>query len=287
MDSDRVTLYIPAYNAARTIEQCLMGVRAMTRLPDELLVIDDGSSDETAAIAERMGARVIRHPQNRGIAAARNTALREARYPLVANLDSDAVPAPDWLDRLIAALDENVAGVGGKLIEKYQDDLINRWRAVHMPQHWGDSVVDDPTFLYGAGAIFRKSVIEAVGGYNEKCRTNFEDNDLGLRLGDAGYHIRYIPGAISLHLRRDTLSSLLITNWGWTRRPRDNTSLNFKVRKLLVNFITLGRKIRRDWKERSPALFGLSLLVTACNLLMDIRFFLTGREDPWWKPRRR
>jgi len=287
MNVNRITLYIPAYNAGGTIEQCLTEVRSMTRLPDEILVIDDGSEDESAAKAERMGARVVRHPVNRGIAAARNSALREARYPLIANLDADAIPAPDWLEKLVGALDERIVGVGGKLIEKHRDDLVNRWRAVHMAQHWGDKIVEDPTFLSGAGALFRRSVLEAMGGYDERCRTNFEDNDLGLRMRDAGHHIRYIPDAIIWHLRRDTLSSLLMTCWRWTRRPRDATSLNFKIRKILVNFITLGRKMRRDWDERSLALFGLSLLVTANNCLMDSRFFLTGREDAWWKPRRK
>ena len=282
-----ITLYIPAYNAANTLEKCLNGVNVMTHQPDELLVIDDGSTDETAAIAERLGARVIHHPENRGIAAARNTALKEASHDLIAHLDADVAPSPEWLLKLLDGLDDDISGVGGKLIEKYQDGLFNRWRTVQMPQHWGNSMVENPTFLHGAAALYRKSALEAVGGYDERCRTNFEDNDMGLRLTENGYRLLYTPDAVAYHLRRDTLSSILMTNWRWTRRPRDTTSLNYKVRKVLINFWTLGRKIPRDIKQRSLAMMGLSLLVTVNNCIMDIRFFLTGREDPWWKTRRK
>lgn len=287
MTTPKVTLYIPAYNAERYISQCLEGVQRMTPAPGELFVIDDGSTDGTAAAAEKSGVRVIKHSANRGIAAARNTATQNASFDLIAHIDSDAVPEKDWLEKLLDAFDDDVAGVGGRLVEKFQDNLANRWRAVHMAQHWGDYVLENPTFLYGAGGIYRKSVLENIGGYDTGCRTNFEDNDLGLRLRTAGYRLRYTPFAVAQHLRRDTLESLLMTNWRWTRRPRDTTSLNYRIRKILVNFWTMGRKARRDWHERSPALFGLSLLVTFNNVIMDIRYFLTGREDPWWKPRRR
>ena len=153
-----------------------------------------------------------------------------------------------------------------------------------MPQHWGDSTIEDPTFLFGAGAIFRKAALDAVGGYDERCRRNFEDNDLGLRLHQRGYRLRYTPDAVTYHLRHDTLGSLLMTSWGWTRRPRDTTDLGYKIRKVLINFYTMGRKARSDFKEGSLALFALSLLITFSNVIMDIRFFLTGREDPWWNP---
>lgn len=96
-----VTVVIPAYNRAGLLPRALAGVRAQRPAgPAEVIVVDDGSSDETAAVAERLGARVIRHGVNRGLAAARNTGLRAARHDWVALLDSD----DEWLEHHLAHL---------------------------------------------------------------------------------------------------------------------------------------------------------------------------------------
>ncbi len=99
MAREGITLYIPAFNAEKTLSACLEGVFLQTRIPDEILVIDDGSTDRTASLAKEMGVRVISHPTNKGIAASRNTALKEASHPLIANIDADVVPKPDWLEK--------------------------------------------------------------------------------------------------------------------------------------------------------------------------------------------
>lgn len=283
MAREGITLYIPAFNAEKTLSACLEGVFHQTRTPDEILVIDDGSSDRTAQIAKKMGARVISHPTNKGIAASRNTAVREAPHPLIANIDADVVPKPDWLEKLLEALDENIAGVGGKLEEGFQEGIVNKWRTIHMCQHWGDAIVENPVFLHGANSLYRKSAIEAVGGYDERCKRNFEDNDLGLRLRERGYHLRYTPYAVAVHLRQDNLSSLLKTAWGWSRRPRDAQTLNYKARKLALNFYTFAKRARKDLATKSLSSLGVSFLVAMNNTIMDLRFFATGREDEWWK----
>src|SRR3712207_89972 len=84
-----VSVIVPAYNRAEMLRRSLASIGSQRpELAAEVIVVDDGSSDDTAATAERLGARVIRHERNRGLATARNTGLEAATYPWVALLDS-------------------------------------------------------------------------------------------------------------------------------------------------------------------------------------------------------
>src|SRR5215469_904103 len=169
----KITVYVPAYNVAEFLPRCLEGVLAQTRPADEILLIDDGSRDACAEIASKYpGVTLIRHEINKGLAAARNTAMRAARNQWIASLDADCVPAPDWLAQLTERLrDSSVVGVGGMLTEGVQGTLADRWRAVHMPQHWGDAEILNPRFLFGCNNVLRKSAVLAIGGYDESMRT--------------------------------------------------------------------------------------------------------------------
>src|ERR1700693_1983347 len=121
-----ITLYVPCYNAERYIAASLEGVLAQTLQPAEILVIDDGSKDRTAEIAGRYPVKILRHDQNRGLAAARNTAFRDSRHDLVAALDADCVPEPTWLAQLMSHFaDENVVGANGRLEEAVQTSVAD------------------------------------------------------------------------------------------------------------------------------------------------------------------
>jgi glycosyltransferase involved in cell wall biosynthesis len=95
-----VSVVIPAHNRERMLARALSSVRAQRPAPAEVLVVDDGSSDGTAAVAEQLGARVVRHERNRGEGAARNSGIAAATQPWVALLDSD----DEWLPHHLAAL---------------------------------------------------------------------------------------------------------------------------------------------------------------------------------------
>ena len=79
-----ISLYVPCFNAESTLQRCLEAVFAQTRRPDEVIVVDDGSTDATVAIATDHGARVVAHSTNRGLGAGRNTAIRASRYEWIA-----------------------------------------------------------------------------------------------------------------------------------------------------------------------------------------------------------
>ena len=234
-----VSLYVPCYNGAPWLADCLDALLAQTRPADEVLVIDDGSTDESAAIAARYAGRVrlVAHAGNRGLAVARNTALEVARGEIVASVDADVRVTPDWLGRLLTAFTSpRVAAAGGRLEEANRQRLADAWRAAHMAQHAGDFPLLNPPVLPGANVAVRPEVVRALGGYDESFRTNYEDADLQHRLQAAGFHCRYEPGALAFHLRRDSASSVLRTYWGWLRPPferqgafRDEAGLSAKA----------------------------------------------------------
>src|SRR5580658_4182092 len=90
----------------------------------EVIVVDDGSTDRTSGVARAHGAVVIRHRVNRGLAAARNSGVRAATAPIVAFLDDDCEPEPEWAERLVAGYCDGVIGVGGPVVPNGPDSFI-------------------------------------------------------------------------------------------------------------------------------------------------------------------
>jgi len=214
----QVSAYVPCCNAEAWIGRVLEGVLSQTVKLAEVIVVDDGSRDRSAEIASRYPVRVIRHEKNRGLAAARNTAMQAVQSELVAAVDSDVVPERDWLERLAPHFSGGkVALGGGKLVESVDRTLADRWRAVHLQQHWGDTPVVNPAFVFGANTVARRSAVLEAGGYDERLRTNGEDSDLSRRLRERGCDTFYEPAAVCRHLREDTVESALTTFWRYRR----------------------------------------------------------------------
>ena len=202
-------------------------------------MIDDGSRDRTREIASPYPVRVISHDRNRGLAAARNTGMRSARNELVASLDADCVPEPDWLENLLPCLeDPQVAGAGGRLEETVLTSLADRWRQAHLQESWGDLRVINPPFLFGANGLHRKSALEEVGGYDEVTWTAGcgEDTDMSKRLLKKGYKLVYEPAALVKHIKQDTVRTVLDTRWRWWRYGVQAYFQRIRLRSIAATF---------------------------------------------------
>lgn len=207
-----VTLYVPAFQAHETLCACINAVAKQTIKPARTIVVDDGSSPPVQIQA----AEILRHDSNRGLAASRNTALAACQTRLIAALDSDVVPEPDWLEHMLAAMNSSrLAGVGGRLLEASQDTIADQWRARHMAQHWGDATIRNPRFLFGANTLFQTQDLRAADGYNPNLRTNNEDRTICDKLYSLGRNLLYTPDARANHLRRDSAFSILRGYWKW------------------------------------------------------------------------
>ena len=284
----KVSVYIPAHNAGEFLDRSIKSLQEQTLPPDEILVIDDGSSDTSAQIAATYeGITVIRHAVNKGLAAARNTAIKAARNDFVASIDADCVAHPAWLCELAKHMDDlKLAGVGGKLTEDIQDSLADRWRAAHMPQEWGDSLLRNPRFLFGCNNLFRKSAVLEVGGYDERMRTNGEDTSLCARLREKGWDLLYDPAARAIHLRHDTTRSVLDAYWRWWRFGVNSYANGVRLRSVIghalfvhfrYNFLEAAQK---DFQASRWSLLGFDFLLLGYLPYRDFCLWLNARSRP-------
>ncbi len=214
----QISVAIPCYNGAAYIRQSIESILAQSSPPDQILVINDGSTDESQAIIEQYPVSLIIHKQNQGLAAARNSALQAATGDILVFVDVDAFPAHNFLMVLSAHYtdDPYLAGVGGQGIESNIHSQADRWRRAHASQGYGRRSRYVP-FLYGLCMSFRVSVLREIGGFDVTFRTNAEDMDIGYRLNAAGYRLLYVPEACVFHQRTDDIQSLKRTMAAWYR----------------------------------------------------------------------
>jgi glycosyltransferase involved in cell wall biosynthesis len=129
-----MAVVICSLDGADGVRRCLESLARQTiasRL--EVIVVDDGSTDATAEVAEACGARVLRHEVNRGLAAARNTGVLAASAPVVAFLDDDCAPDPTWAETLLAGYEDDVLGVGGVVEPQVERGYVGRFHERHNP----------------------------------------------------------------------------------------------------------------------------------------------------------
>lgn len=277
---EKVSLYIPCYNAEKHIKECLDSVINQSYKIEEIIVIDDGSVDNSADIIKDYPVKIIRNLKNRGLAASRNIAFKEAKNEFVAALDADCVAGPEWLGSLMKCfVSDDIAGAGGSLVERNTLTLADKWRSVHMAQYWGVALLENPPFLYGDNTVLRKKSVEKAGFYNEGYNTNYEDVDLSMRLYKRGFRLVYAPEAKVVHLRQDTIKSAVTTYWHWKyykHMPLDG------VNKLSQRIIARVRSIAeydgifkdfilRDLSERNYRLLPLDFICVLYCLWLDLK----------------
>ncbi|MCK6530789.1 glycosyltransferase [Myxococcota bacterium] len=204
-----IAVAVPCLDEEAALPGLASSIRALDPPPEAILIVDDGSRDGTAGAARGAGLRVLSHPRNRGLAAARNTAWRAADTDVVAYLDADVRPPPDWIGRIRAGLaDPDVAGLGGWNREGPPRSAADRFRARHWPQWGGPTATGAAPWLVGACAAYRRSALEAVSGFDERFRSHGEDVEIGLRLNARGFRLAYDPDLTVSHARHDGPGSL-------------------------------------------------------------------------------
>lgn len=281
MNGARVSIYIPCYNAEEYIAQNIESLLGQTIKPQEIIVVDDGSKDKTCEIAARYAVRIIKHGKNRGLAAARSTGILAASADLVASLDADCVAEENWLAGLLSAMreDKKIVGVGGKAIEKYAENEADRWRAIHMRQHWGDRKLISPKVLYGVNTLFLKDALLNVGLYDEESvlktgyKVGVEDYNICRKLRNQGYKLVYTPDAVVWHLRKDTKETVLRQYWRWSvlYYPRPNTIPRFLF-KLALNFAKGSKHILTDILSGDRSLVPISIKLFPLFAREDLRY---------------
>ena len=227
----QISAYIPCYNNAPTIARTIESIRSQTRPASELFVIDDGSTDDSAAIARDLGVRVISHPQNLGRGAARYHAMLEAKYELVLCCDGTKILELHFIENALHWFQkENVAGVFGTLIQASNKTVSERWRARHLFACFSSYSDLKGTCLPTFGAIVRRETILKAGNYDRQLRQN-EDGELGKRLLSLGYEIISDSRLTTIEIGRNSIHQVLerYRRWKSWNAGKGEKDLNWKT----------------------------------------------------------
>jgi mycofactocin glycosyltransferase len=213
-----VSIIIPTLDRADDLDQCLAAIADLQYPADllEVLVVDDGSADPLAIVrvVERHGARLLVNDRNRGPAASRNRAAREASGEILAFIDSDCVAGPSWLDDLAPYFSwARVGAVGGRTLGYYSESLLDRYEEVSSPLDMGRHLRlrapgPDTFYVPTCNLLVRRSLYAALGGLREDLRVG-EDVDFCWRLRASGAYLVYAPEGIVRHKHRDSLPAML------------------------------------------------------------------------------
>ena len=214
----RVSVIIPALNAEATLQICLGAVLTQTRPPDEVIVVDNGSTDRTRTIVEDFPYRreLIRlfHEEQRGQVRARNRGVAESTGEILVFTDADCVPDPRWLELLIAPFqaDCTLDAVAGKVTGHDPKTFIQRAISVTSfpaPEHARTlrGLAFPPVTFYTGNFAVRRRGLTVIGGFDERLWI-MEDVDLCCRLLRHG-RIQYIPEACVGHIQHDSLRKVI------------------------------------------------------------------------------
>jgi GT2 family glycosyltransferase len=260
---------IPHWNRRDLLETLLASLRAQTRPFDEVIVVDNGSTDGSAEFAERAGATVLRLKKNLGFAPAVNRGIEAAQSEWVAILNNDVTLDPAWLENLLAAASQTntwfatgkVLGAGNPEIIDGAFDEISRGACAH---RCGFGEADAPAwnqprqirFAPMTAAIFRRQLFSKAGLLDERFGSYLEDVDFGMRCALEGCEGAYVPSAIACHRGSAT--------WGeWNKAT---------VRQISRNQVLLAAKYFRG-QPRWP--------IVAGQLLWGLLALRRGRALAW------
>jgi glycosyltransferase involved in cell wall biosynthesis len=204
----KISVVVCSYNGASTIRQCFEALLKVDYPNFEVIVVNDGSTDDTAQIAGEYPFRLISTP-NRGLSSARNTGMNTARGEIVAYIDDDAYPDPHWLQYLAYSFTTSEhAGIGGPNIPPPGDGMIAESvaNAPGGPAHV--LLTDDiAEHIPGCNMAFRRDALLEVGGFDSIFRAAGDDVDLCWKIQATGKSIGFHPSAIVWHHRRNSVKA--------------------------------------------------------------------------------
>jgi cellulose synthase/poly-beta-1,6-N-acetylglucosamine synthase-like glycosyltransferase len=214
-----LAVVVCAFNAAATIDECLAHTCALDYEPLEIIVVDDGSTDDTASIVARHPRATLLEIEHAGLSAARNAGFQAATAEVVAYLDADAYPSPEWPYYLALGFDSRlVGGVGGPNLSP-PSDPIGSQRTAHAPGGPAHVLVSDDRAEHvpGCNMAFWRDVLVEAAGFDPVYTAAGDDVDFCWRVLDKGWQIGFHPSAFVWHHRRSSVRAYLRQQRGYGR----------------------------------------------------------------------
>jgi GT2 family glycosyltransferase len=207
-----VTVVIPTLAADARLRECMAALKKQTQCDFEVIIVDNsGTGAVRRGGAAPPGVRVIESPHNLGFGAAINAAFRQSRTPYLATLNDDAAPHPGWLEAMVSAIEARPdVGMCASQVRLYGEDILDsagmlvcadgssKQRGHTRPPQFFP-VAEEVLFPSGSAALYRRTMLEQIGLFDEDFFLYCEDTDLGLRARWAGWRCLYVPEAIVEH----------------------------------------------------------------------------------------
>lgn len=200
-----VSVVVCSYNGSRTIRECLTEIGKIDYPNYEVIVVNDGSKDNLAEIVQEFWVKLISTP-NRGLSQARNTGMLNAKGEIIAYIDDDAYPDPQWLKYLVHAYKNSEHGcIGGPNIAPDGDGLLAT-AVANAPGGPVHVLVSDEIAEHvpGCNMSFRREALLKIGGFDPVYTNAGDDVDVCWRIQQAGYTIGFHPSAVVWHHRRNS-----------------------------------------------------------------------------------
>ncbi len=291
LNKSEVSVVIAVHNAAQMLAQCLDALSRSSVKPLELLVVDDGSTDGSKAVAARYGASIMVLDERQGPARARNIGVRHAHGDLILFLDADVCIHDDAIARILEHFNREPsldAVIGAYDDQPAAQPFVSRHRnLLHCFTH-REGHPEASTFWSGCGAVKRETFLRH-GGFDERYdRPAIEDIDFGVRLKAAGGRIRLDAAIQVQHLKRWTFLNTLKTDIfdrgiPWTRLilrtgvMPDDLNVRWSQRLSVALAFLLAVAI---WRTDVLATSSCALALGCLNLRFYV--FLAARNGPWF-----
>ena len=214
----RISVVVCTYNGIATLDDCLAGLHEVEYPNFEVIVVNDGSLNAVAQIAQQFNVRLLNIPRG-GLSVARNAGLEAATGEIVAYIDDDTRADPHWLQFLAHTfMTTDYAAVGGPNIPPRNESALAKCVA-HSPGGPAHVLVSDrdAEHIPGCNMAFRKSVLETIGGFDPQFRVAGDDVDVCWRVQEAGFEIGFNPGAMVWHHRRQGIRTYWKQQVGYGR----------------------------------------------------------------------
>lgn len=252
----KVTIVIPNYNGKHFMEPCLSSLSKQTYKNFHILVVDNASSDGSIEYVEENypDIELIKLQKNYGFSKAVNIGIQHSRTPYVILLNNDTTVDTRYVEEMVKAIEKSpkIFSVSSKMIQMYHPELIDSAGDLYTLLGWGvcrgcgrpvsNYTKYDEIFTACAGAaIYRRSVFDEIGYFDENHFAYLEDIDIGYRARIYGYYNMYCPTALVYHVGSGTSGSKY-NSFKVKLAARNNLYLNYKnmpALQLILNFIPL------------------------------------------------